>query len=111
MPRAKDQRGTTAGPTGTYAPTTFEKSSAAAAASVDILDSEMATASGFTPTTDQFTNDFDVVRVPHTTPGDEAAATIGIASVLRNAGNTGFTVTFTATAAAGKIVRVRVIPR
>lgn len=110
MPRtANASRKTLAASTATNNATVFEKSSAAAAASVDILDTEMATAVGYTPTTDQFTNDFRVVRVPHTTPADEAATTIALASVARNGGNTGFTVTFSAAAAATKIVRVRVV--
>lgn len=109
MPRKNNTARTLTPDNQPYNQTIFEKSSAAAAASVDILDSEMATAVGFTPTSDQFINDFQVVRVAHTTPGDEAAATIAIASVLRNGGNNGWTVTFTAAAAATKIVRVRVV--
>lgn len=89
--------------------TVFEKNSADAGASVDILDSELLTALGYTPTDDQFINDFRVVRVPHTTPGDEAALTVSVASVTRNGGDTGWTVTFSAAAGAGLQVRVRVI--
>lgn len=87
----------------------FEKNSADAGASVDILDSELNTALGYTPTDDEFLNDFRVFRVPHTTPGDEAAATVSVASVLRNGGDTGWTVTFSAAAGAGLQVRVRVV--
>lgn len=112
MPRsAKSAELTLRGDTTAGNNTVFEKSSAAAAASVDVLDSELAasTAAGYTPTSDQFINDFRVERVAHTTPADEAAATISLASVLRNGANTGWTVTFSAAAAATKVVRVRVI--
>ena len=108
MPRKSNATRTLAPSTEANTPTGFEKSSAAAGASVDVLDTELATAFGFTPTTDQFTNDFDVKRVPHTAAADEAAATISIASVVRNGGDTGFTATFSAAAAATKIIRVRV---
>ena len=109
MPRSKNVTRTLTPTDQPYSPTAYEVSSAAAGASVDITDANLATALGFTPTDDQFINDFDVKRVSHTTAGDEAAATVSVASVVRNGGDTGWTVTFSAAAAATKIVRVRVV--
>lgn len=111
MPRTgKAAKRTIESATGVANNTVFEKESADTDPSVDILDSELATALGFTPTTDQFTNDFRVVRVPVTTDtADEAAATISIANVARNAGDDGYTVTFSAAPAATKRCKVRVV--
>lgn len=111
MPRGKNARRTLNADDAASNPTSYEVSSAAAGASVDITDAALLSALGYTPTDDQFINDFDVKRVAHTTPADEAAATISLASVLRNGGDDGWTVTFSAAAAATKVVRVRVVAR
>lgn len=81
----------------------------AAGASVDITDEDIETAIGYVPTDTEFYNDFRVVRVPVATSADEAAATISLASVKRNGGDDGWTVTFSAAAAATKKVGVRVV--
>jgi hypothetical protein len=87
----------------------FKVESAAAAATVDVLDTDFSTNFGFTPSgIVEVLADFKFDRTPIAVVGDEAADTIGLASVKRNAGNTGYTVTFSATAAAGKKVGVRV---
>jgi hypothetical protein len=94
----------------------FEKNSVEDAETVDILDSELLTALGYTPSVDQFLNDYRVIRVPLLAAdvANEAAVDVTVHSVFRNAGDDGYTVTVGAAAsglvADTKFVRVRVIP-
>jgi hypothetical protein len=88
-------------------PSSFEVESAAAGATVDVLDTALTTAVGYIPTLDQFLNDFRFVRIVTATPSEDAADTIGITRITRNGGGTGYTFTFSAAAASGKKVRVR----
>ena len=81
-----------------------------AGSDVDILDADLETALGYTPTAEEFYQDFRAVRVPiEDTDTDEAAATISLTSVARNGGDDGWTVTFSTAAAATKRVGVRLI--
>lgn len=75
---------------------------------VDITDAALLSALGYTPTTDQFFNDYRVIRVPTTTAANEAATSVTILSVTRNGGDDGWTVTFS-TVADTKQVGVRVV--
>jgi hypothetical protein len=86
------------------------------AETVDILDEDLLEALGYTPTPDQFLNDFRVIRVPvlAADAANEAAAAAVVFGVARNSGDDGFTVQIgvptTGLIADTKFVRIRVIP-
>lgn len=78
------------------------------AETAEITDAALLAALGYTPTDDQFRNDFRVIRVPTTTTANEAAADVAILSVFRNGGDDGWTVTMS-TVADTKQVGIRVV--
>jgi hypothetical protein len=88
----------------------YEINSVEDAETVDITDALLAAAVGFSPTADQFFNDFRVIRVPVLTAdaANEAATSVTILSVTRNGGADGWTVTLS-TVADTKFVRIRVV--